>query len=170
LAERARSSELVPGNARNKEKKCGLENGIGRSRRGNVKVLQRPKPALVPCRRRPSVSDTPMKAIFFKGSGEAIMQYARNVQFQVKVGKEKELNSLFEKEVLPILRKQNGFQEEVTLVNPKGAHFISLWDNRKNAETYETATYPSMLAKLNEFIVGTPRVETYETASIYARA
>lgn len=98
------------------------------------------------------------------------MQYARNVQFQVKTGKEKELNTLFEKEVLPVLRKQNGFQEEVTLVNPKGAHFISFWDNQKNAETYEKATYPSLLAKLKEYIVGTPMVETYETAFTYARA
>ena len=98
------------------------------------------------------------------------MRYARNVHFQVKTGKETELNNLFEKEVLPMLRKQNGFQEEVTLLNPKGAHFISLWDNRKNAETYETATYPSVLAKLSSFIVGTPNVETYETASTYARA
>ena len=98
------------------------------------------------------------------------MQYARNVEFQVKTGKEKELNRLFESEVLPVLRKQNGFLEEVTLVNPKGAHFISLWDNQKNAETYMTATYPSVLAKLNEFIVGTPKVETFETASTYARA
>ena len=98
------------------------------------------------------------------------MQFARNVQFQVKTGKEQELNSLLEKEVLPILRKQTGFQEEVTLVNTKGAHLISLWDNRKNAEAYETATYPSVLAKLTPVIEGTPRVETYETASSYARA
>ena len=98
------------------------------------------------------------------------MRFARNVQFQVKSGKETELNNLFEKEVLPMLRKQEGFQEELTLVNPKGAHFISLWDNRKNAETYGTATYPSLLAKLKEFIVGTPLVETYETATAYARA
>ena len=98
------------------------------------------------------------------------MRFARNVQFQIRSGKETEFNTLFEKEVLPMLRKQNGFQEEVTLVNPKGAHFISLWDNRKNAETYETATYPQVLAKLSSFIVGTPSVETYETASTYARA
>jgi hypothetical protein len=98
------------------------------------------------------------------------MRFARNVQFQVKSGKETELNNLFEKEVLPMLRKQNGFQEEVTLLNPKGAHFISLWDTRTNAETYEKATYPQVLAKLNPCIVGTPTVETYETASTYARA
>ena len=98
------------------------------------------------------------------------MRFARNVQFQVKSGKESELNNLFEREVLPMLRKQEGFQEEVTLVNPKGAHFISLWDNRKNAETYATATYPQVLGKLTPFIVGDPRVETYETASTYLRA
>ena len=98
------------------------------------------------------------------------MRFARNVQFQVKSGRETELNNIFEKDVLPLLRKQDGFEEEVTLVNPKGAQFISLWDNRKNAETYATATYPQGLAKLNTFIVGTPNVETYETASSYARA
>ncbi len=98
------------------------------------------------------------------------MKFARNVQFQLKSGKETELNTLFEKEVLPMLRKQEGFEKEVTLLNPKGAYFISLWDNRKHAETYEKATYPQVLAKLNPFIVGTPIVETYETASTYARA
>ncbi len=98
------------------------------------------------------------------------MRFARNVQFHIKTGKETELNSLFEKEVLPMLRKQEGFQEEVTLVNPKGAQFISLWDNRKNAETYEKGSYPQALAKLTPFIDGTPRVETYETASTYLRA
>jgi quinol monooxygenase YgiN len=106
----------------------------------------------------------------FKGSGRSVMKFARNVHFQIKSGKETEFNNLFEKEVVPMLRRQNGFQEEVTLVNPKGAHFISLWDNRKNAETYETAAYPQVLAKLTPFIEGTPKVETYETASSYARS
>lgn len=111
-----------------------------------------------------------MKTTYVKDQGVGVMRFARNVQFQVKSGKETELNNLFEKEVLPMLRKQDGFHEEVTLVNPKGAHFISLWDNRKNAETYASATYPQVLAKLNPFIVGTPIVETYETASPYLRA
>lgn len=98
------------------------------------------------------------------------MRYARNVHFKIKSGKEQEFNGLFEKEVIPMLRKQEGFQEEVTLVNPKGAIAISLWDNRKHAETYQTATYPQVLAKLTPVLDGTPTVETYETASTYARA
>ncbi len=98
------------------------------------------------------------------------MRFARNVHFQIKSGKEQEFTSLFEKDVLPMLRKQSGFLEEVTLVNPKGAHSISLWDNRQNADTYQTATYPQALAKLTPVIEGTPTVETFENATSYARA
>jgi quinol monooxygenase YgiN len=95
------------------------------------------------------------------------MKFAREVHFQIKSGKETEFNNLFEKEVLPILRKQDGFQEEVTLVNPKGAVGISLWDNRQHAETYDKTGYPQVLAKLTPVIAGTPTVEIYETASTY---
>ena len=98
------------------------------------------------------------------------MRFARNVHFQIKNGKEKEFAGLFEKDVLPMLRKQNGFLEEVTLVNPKGAHAISLWDNRQNADAYQTGTYPQVLAKLTTVIEGTPTIETYENATSYARA
>lgn len=97
------------------------------------------------------------------------MRFAREIQFQIKSGKEKEFAGVFENEVVPMLRKQAGFQQEVTMVNPKGAHAISVWDDRKSAETYQTETYPKVLAKLTNVINGTPTVETYETASSYAR-
>jgi quinol monooxygenase YgiN len=98
------------------------------------------------------------------------MKFARNVNFQIKAGKEKDFTNLFEKEVVPILRKQSGFLEEVTLVNPKNAIGISLWDNRQSADAYQTGMYPQVLAKLSGVIEGTPRVETCETASTYIRA
>ena len=98
------------------------------------------------------------------------MRFARNVHFQIKKGKETEFTTLFEKEVVPLLQKQNGFQEEVTLLNPKGAEFISLWDNTKSAETSETPTDPQVLAKLNVVLEGAPKIEIYENAARYARA
>src|SRR5580765_5029281 len=109
--------------------------GFDRTWRATVEVLQRSKPASVPCRDRPSVSDSPMKRIQSQGIRRSPMKFARNVHFQIKSGKETEFTTLFEKEVVPMLRKQNGFQEEVTLLNPRGAEFISLWDNKKSAET-----------------------------------
>lgn len=98
------------------------------------------------------------------------MRFAREIQFQIKAGKEQEFNTLFEKEVLPVLRKQNGFQSELTLVDTRGSHAISLWDDRKSADAYQTSAYPGVLAKLTNVIEGTPTVKTYETASQYARA
>jgi len=93
------------------------------------------------------------------------MQFARNVHFKIKNGKEKEFTTLFEKEVIPMLRKQSGFQNELTLVNPDGALGISVWENRKSAEAYQTSTYPQILEKLNPVIVGTPKVETYDVTA-----
>ena len=93
------------------------------------------------------------------------MQFARNVHFQIKNGKEKEFTTLFENEVIPMLRKQSGFQNELTFVNPDEAVGVSLWDNRKSAEAYQTSTYPQILAKLNPVIVGTPTVKTYDVTA-----
>jgi heme-degrading monooxygenase HmoA len=93
------------------------------------------------------------------------MQFARNVHFKIKNGKEKEFTSLFENEIIPMLRKQNGFQNELTFVNPDEAVGVSLWDNRKSAEAYQASTYPQILAKLNPVIVGTPTVKTYDVTA-----
>jgi quinol monooxygenase YgiN len=90
------------------------------------------------------------------------MKFARNVHFQIKPGKEKEFTALFESDVIPMLRLQAGFRDEFTLVNPEGAIGISLWEDRKSAETYSSAAYPQILAKLNNVIVGTPKVDTYD--------
>ncbi len=93
------------------------------------------------------------------------MKFARNVHFQIKPGKEKEFTDLFETEVIPMLRLQTGFQNEFTLVNPNGAIGISFWEDRKSAETYNTSTYPKVLAMLNTVIVGTPKVDNYDVTA-----
>jgi quinol monooxygenase YgiN len=98
------------------------------------------------------------------------MQFARNVHFQIKTGKEKEFTSLLENEVIPMLRKQSGFQNELTFVNPDETVAVSVWDDRKSAEAYNTSTYPQILAKLNPVIVGTPTVKTYDVTVTTLRA
>jgi quinol monooxygenase YgiN len=98
------------------------------------------------------------------------MRFARNVQFQLKNGKEAEFKRVFENDVLPILKKEHGFQDELTLVNRNRAIGISLWDNKDSAEKYHTATYPQILEKLSPVIEGTPNVETYEVSATTLRA
>jgi heme-degrading monooxygenase HmoA len=71
----------------------------------------------------------------------------------------------FENQVLPMLRKQKGFQEAFTMSNPNSqdAVVISLWENKNNAEDYNTRSYPEVLKTLDKVIDGTPRVHSFET-------
>ncbi|MEO8217402.1 MAG: hypothetical protein ABI718_10010 [Acidobacteriota bacterium] len=98
------------------------------------------------------------------------MKYARNVHFQIRDGKEQEFSKLFETEVLPMLRKENGFKDELTLISKDRAMGISFWDNKTNADTYHTSTFPKVIEKLNPVITGTPKVENYEVGFTTLRA
>ena len=93
------------------------------------------------------------------------MKITRNVSLQLKEGKAKEFVQLFEAQILPELRKQKGFKEELTLLDNNRALVISLWDDRKDAEMYHTLVYPRMVEKVNALLQGTPKVETFELAT-----
>jgi hypothetical protein len=68
------------------------------------------------------------------------------------------------KDILPLIRKQNGFKDEITFSSPGGIDVtaISLWDNKASAETYNINAYPEVLKTMARFIEGTPKVQTSE--------
>ena len=88
--------------------------------------------------------------------------FARNVSIHLKSNTLSDYTRTFEKEVLPLLRKQNGFKDEITFAGPSGMEVtaISLWDNKANAEAYNTNAYPQVLKAMGRFIEGTPKVQT----------
>jgi quinol monooxygenase YgiN len=90
------------------------------------------------------------------------MKIARNVQFKLKPGKADEFNRIFTSDVLPLLKKQHGFNEELTLVSADRGLGISVWNDRPSADAYTTHVYPQVLAKLNPMLDGTPIVDTYD--------
>ncbi len=91
--------------------------------------------------------------------------YARNVSFRLKSNMQSDYIKTFEDQVLPLLRKQKGFKDEITLCNPNSqdAVAISLWESKHNADDYNTNNYPEILKTLGKVIDGTPRVQTFET-------
>jgi hypothetical protein len=91
--------------------------------------------------------------------------YARNVTFRVKTNMQSDYTNTFENQVLPLLRKQKGFKDEISMCNAgsQDAVSISLWDHRKDADDYNTRVYPEVLKTLGKVIDGTPRVQTFET-------
>jgi hypothetical protein len=93
--------------------------------------------------------------------------FARNVSIHLKSNMLSDYTRTFEKDVLPLLRKQNGFKDELTLSNPGSADVIaiSLWESKANAEAYNTNVYPEVLKTLARMIDGTPKVQTFEAVS-----
>ncbi len=103
--------------------------------------------------------------------------YARNVAVRLKPNTLSDFTKTFETNVLPILRKQKGFQDEITFAMPGGTDVvaISLWDTKENAEAYNTAGYPEVLKNLEKFLDGTPKLRvsdvissTFHTAGVSA--
>ncbi len=93
--------------------------------------------------------------------------FARRVYMHLKPNTVAELTQRLEKDVLPLLRKQKGFQDEITFVGQGGgeAFAISLWDTRESAEAYNRGTYPEVAKLLASIVEGAPQVETFDVTN-----
>jgi heme-degrading monooxygenase HmoA len=70
-------------------------------------------------------------------------------------------------DILPLLRTQPGFQDEIAFVVPGGteAVSISIWHQQADAEAYAGSTYPQVLKAVANVVEGTPQVDTYEVSN-----
>ena len=93
--------------------------------------------------------------------------FTRIVTMRLKPNSATEFSQTIEKKILPILRKQKGFRDEITLMAPgrQEAIGISFWDSREQADTYNAGSYPEVLRELNQLLDGTPQVQTYDVAN-----
>jgi quinol monooxygenase YgiN len=93
--------------------------------------------------------------------------FARNVSFRLKSNMLSDYTRTLENEILPLLRKQKGFKDELTLTNPGSPDVIaiSLWENKANAEAYNTNGYSEVLKAFARLIDGTPKVQTFEAVT-----
>src|SRR6266705_4114332 len=93
--------------------------------------------------------------------------FARNVSLRLKPNTLSEFTRTLDKEVIPMLRKQKGFQDEITFATPGGLDVvaISLWDTKEHAEAYNTTGYPEVLKILDKVLDGTPKVRVSDVIS-----
>ena len=93
--------------------------------------------------------------------------YARHVLLNLKPNSAKEFTQKLEQEILPLLRTQDGFKDEITFLSEGGTNAvaISLWDRKESADAYSRDTYPQVLKSLATMVEGTPKVSVYEVAS-----
>jgi len=93
--------------------------------------------------------------------------YARIVNMKLKTNAGPQFTRTFESDIIPMLRKQKGFRDEISLLAPERSEVtgISLWNEKENAEEYHRVTYPGVLKSLSTVVEGTPEVRTFEVSN-----
>jgi len=94
--------------------------------------------------------------------------FARHVSMHLKPNTRAEFTQTIENEIVPLLKKQHGFRDEIVFVAPGSgteAVAISLWDKKEDAEAYLRSSYPDVLKALAKVVDGTPEVRNFEVAN-----
>jgi hypothetical protein len=93
--------------------------------------------------------------------------FARKVAARLRPESLTEFTNLMECEILPWLRKQEGFLDLIILAAPDGGEVatISFWDHEGDAQAYNSSGYPEVLKILAELLDGAPYVKTFDVVS-----
>ena len=91
--------------------------------------------------------------------------FTRVVELISKQGKSRELSSAINDKVVPILKKQAGFVDEIVLVSDADSDRVlalSFWSKREDAERYQREQYNSVRETLQPLLQADPVVRTFE--------
>lgn len=93
--------------------------------------------------------------------------FVRKVAARLKPNSLTKFTNLMDREVLPWLRKQQGFLDLIVLAAADGREVatISFWDHPANAEAYNSTGYPEVLNTLGELMDGRPYLKTFDVVS-----
>jgi quinol monooxygenase YgiN len=89
---------------------------------------------------------------------------ARHIEVEIKQSQYKEFKSLFDREILSILRRQPGFMGTIEMVHETKSNSIltiTMWKSKIDAENYNGKEFPQVMEILRPVLAGTPRVEYY---------
>ena len=86
--------------------------------------------------------------------------FARTLSISLKPNTLNDFTQTLDKEIIPMLRKQAGFRDEICLASDDKMHVtaVSLWDSKQQADAYVTSTYPAVLKSLDKFLDGVPKL------------
>ena len=93
--------------------------------------------------------------------------FARLVTTHLKPGKFDLVTRRFEEKVIPTLRKQPGFRDEVSFIDAdrREAVAISFWETEADERRYDKEFYPEMIKTFSDTFEGTPEVRRFEVAN-----
>lgn len=92
--------------------------------------------------------------------------FTRVITTRVKANHVSLFNDAVQRKIVPILQKQKGFRQILTLTNPDCCEVIGItfWESREQAESYGTISFSDILQELTPITEGTPLVQTYDVS------
>jgi hypothetical protein len=93
--------------------------------------------------------------------------FVSKVSVRLKTDGAGEFIRKMESEIIPLLRRQQGFLDELTLIPQSGkeVYAYSFWENSSDAEKYEQESFANVTRLLSSFIEGPLRTHTYMVAN-----
>jgi hypothetical protein len=93
--------------------------------------------------------------------------FARKVSMHLQADRAGDFIKKMEDEIIPLLRQQHGFLDELTLISQSGkeVYAYSFWENSADAERYEKSVFAQVTNLLAGVIDGTLRIHTYMVAN-----
>jgi hypothetical protein len=89
--------------------------------------------------------------------------FARKVAVRLKSDTAGQFIQKMENEIIPLLRKQKGFLDEVTLISQSGKEIYaySFWESSEDAERYDRTAFKEVTGLID----GAVRIHTYMVAN-----
>jgi len=93
--------------------------------------------------------------------------FVRKVSMRLKSEAAAQFTLKMEDEIIPLLRKQKGFLDEMTLIAQSGkeVYAYSFWETSDDAEKYDKNEFARVTGMLTNVIEGALRIHTYVVAN-----
>jgi hypothetical protein len=93
--------------------------------------------------------------------------FARKVSVRLKADAAGQFIQKMKDEIIPLLRKQEGFLDELTLISQSGKEIYaySFWETSEDADRYDRTAFREVTGLLTGLIDGALRIHTYMVAN-----
>jgi heme-degrading monooxygenase HmoA len=85
------------------------------------------------------------------------------IEGTLKPGKKDEFMKVWESQILPTLKAQKGWVDEILLMREEAQEGVgvSFWQTKADADRYYKEVFPQQVAKVSDMLTGTPKMRAF---------
>src|SRR5437588_7748317 len=85
------------------------------------------------------------------------------IEGNLKPGKKDQFMKIWESQILPTLKTQKGWVDDILLMRENGleAVGVSIWQTKADADRYYNEVFPKQVAEVSDILDGTPKTRAF---------